>query len=44
MDENTAIIAIINNQIVGFAEFEANGHIDCFYCHPDFQGKGLVHE
>lgn len=35
------IIAIINNQIAGFAEFEANGHIDCFYCHSDFQGKGV---
>jgi putative acetyltransferase len=27
--------------IVGFAEFEANGHIDCFYCHHDYQGCGV---
>ena len=33
------IVATINNQIVGFAEFENNGHIDCFYVHHLFQGK-----
>ena len=38
------IIAIINNQIVGFAEFEANGRIDCFIAIRIFRGKGLVHE
>ena len=27
--------------IVGFAEFEPNGHIDCFYVHHEFQGKGV---
>lgn len=35
------IVATINNQIVGFAEFEDNGHIDCFYVHHQFQGKGV---
>jgi putative acetyltransferase len=35
------IIAVINNIIVGFAEFEDNGHIDCFYCHDEYQGCGV---
>ena len=33
---------------MGFAEFEPNGHIDCFYVHHEFQGSGigsaLIHE
>jgi len=28
-------------EIIGFAELEANGHIDCFYCHKDYQRKGV---
>lgn len=27
--------------MVGFAEFETNGHIDCFYVHHDFQRVGI---
>ncbi len=27
--------------IAGFGELEANGHIDCFYCHKDFQRQGI---
>jgi putative acetyltransferase len=27
--------------ILGFGELEANGHIDCFYCHKDYQGRGV---
>jgi GNAT superfamily N-acetyltransferase len=34
-------VALINDTIVGFAEFEANGHIDCFYVHHEFQGCGV---
>lgn len=34
-------IAIANDTIVGFAEFEPNGHIDCFYCHHDWIGRGV---
>ena len=41
-------VALINDKIVGFAEFEPNGHIDCFYVHHEFQGSGvgsaLIHE
>ncbi|MGQ3890777.1 GNAT family N-acetyltransferase [Legionella sp. CNM-4043-24] len=31
----------MGDQIVGFMEFESNGHIDCFYCHHQYQGKGV---
>jgi len=34
-------VAVINDTIVGFAEFEANGHIDCFYVHHEYQSKGI---
>jgi putative acetyltransferase len=27
--------------IAGFGELEADGHIDCFYCHKDYQGCGV---
>lgn len=35
------IVAVIDNEIVGFAELEDNGHIDCFYCHHEHQGCGI---
>lgn len=28
---------------VGFIELEVDGHIDCFYCHPNFAGIGVGH-
>ena len=34
-------VAVIDDTIVGFAEFEPNGHIDCFYVHHKFQGAGV---
>ena len=34
-------VAVIDEQIVGFAELEPNGHIDYFYCHKDFQRQGI---
>jgi putative acetyltransferase len=27
--------------IVGFGELEPNGHIDCFYCHKNYQRRGV---
>ncbi|WP_445635218.1 GNAT family N-acetyltransferase [Nostoc sp. DSM 114161] len=30
-----------NGEIVGFGELEADGHIDCFYCHSKYQRKGI---
>lgn len=35
------LIATSNETVVGFAEFEPNGHIDCFYCHHEWVGKGV---
>lgn len=34
-------VAVIDNKVAGFVEFEPNGHIDCFYCHHDWIGKGV---
>ncbi|MBD2676469.1 MULTISPECIES: GNAT family N-acetyltransferase [Nostoc] len=34
-------IAEDNGEIVGFGELEADGHIDCFYCHSKHQRKGI---
>lgn len=40
--ENLApIVAVIEDKIVGFAELEQGGHIDCFYVHHEYQGKGV---
>ena len=35
------IIATLNDTVVGFTEFEPNGHIDCFYVHHEFQNQGV---
>lgn len=35
------IVAELNNVVIGFAELEDNGHIDCFYVHHEYQGKGV---
>ncbi|MCC5643503.1 GNAT family N-acetyltransferase [Nostoc sp. CHAB 5824] len=34
-------VAEEQGKIIGFGELEANGHIDRFYCHKDFQRKGI---
>ena len=34
-------VAEIESVIVGFGELEVNGHIDCFYCHKDYQRCGV---
>jgi len=34
-------VAVVEGEVVGFAEFEPNGHIDCFYCHHDWMGRGV---
>lgn len=34
-------VAIKSKRIIGFAELEANGHIDYFYCHADTQRQGV---
>jgi putative acetyltransferase len=42
LNEKRPFIAIIDDQVVGFMELDADGHIDCTYTHPDFQGKGVA--
>ncbi|MEA5579023.1 GNAT family N-acetyltransferase [Anabaena sp. UHCC 0451] len=34
-------VAENNGEIVGFAELDPDGHIDCFYCHSKYQRKGI---
>jgi putative acetyltransferase len=34
-------VAENNGKILGFGELEEDGHIDGFYCHKDFQRKGI---
>ena len=34
-------VATIDGRLVGFAELESKGYIDCFYVHHQFQGLGV---
>jgi ribosomal protein S18 acetylase RimI-like enzyme len=34
-------VGTIDEVIVGFIQLEGNGHIDCFYCHSQYQGQGI---
>lgn len=35
------LVAIVEGSLVGFLELEADGHIDCAYVHPKYQGQGI---
>lgn len=35
------LVAEDRNKIVGFAEYEPSGHIDCFYVHHEYQHRGI---
>lgn len=35
------VVAEREGEVVGFAELEADGHIDCFYVHAGHQGAGI---
>jgi N-acetylglutamate synthase-like GNAT family acetyltransferase len=37
----TTFVADDNGTIAGFGELENNGHIDCFYCHFNYQRCGI---
>ena len=39
--QKNPFIAIVDGQIVGMAEIEADGFIDHFYVHPRWQDKGI---
>lgn len=39
--ERFTIVAESNDRIVGFADLEADGHLDRFFVHADLQGRGV---
>lgn len=39
--ERFTYVADDEGVIVGFGELELSGHIDCFYCHKNYQRKGI---
>lgn len=42
LDEKRPFVAIIDGLVAGFIELDADGHIDCTYTHPNFQGMGVA--
>lgn len=42
METKQTFVARHNGLIVGFAEFEANGHVDAVYVHHAHQGQGVA--
>jgi putative acetyltransferase len=34
-------VVILDGQIVAYADIQANGYIDHFFCHKDYQRKGI---
>ena len=41
-DGRVVTVAVSNKDFpAAFIEFEGDGHIDCFYCHPDIAGSGV---
>lgn len=39
--EKITFVAVDKDTVAGFAELEAGGHIDCFYCHKNYQRMGV---
>ncbi|MDZ8053729.1 MAG: GNAT family N-acetyltransferase [Aulosira sp. ZfuVER01] len=39
--ERFTYVADDRGVIAGFGELESNGHIDCFYCHKNYQRMGV---
>jgi N-acetylglutamate synthase-like GNAT family acetyltransferase len=39
--QKNPFVAEHDGQIIGFVELESNGHIDRFYCHHEWQRKGV---
>jgi putative acetyltransferase len=40
--EKNPFVAVENGQVVGFAELDPDGHVDCAYVHHQWQGKGVA--
>lgn len=34
-------VAVVGEEIVGFADVQADGYVDHFFCHSGWQGKGV---
>src|ERR1051325_3033547 len=41
LSSRITLVAEVEGMIIGFAELEPNGHIDCFYCDKGFIGHGI---
>jgi|SRR5215210_1736561 len=41
-DARRMFVATVEGQVLGFAELEADGHLDTLYVHHDFQGCGIA--
>jgi putative acetyltransferase len=41
MMQSEPFVALDNDSIVGFADVQADGYIDFFFCHHAYQGKGV---
>jgi putative acetyltransferase len=35
-------VALVDNRVAGFIELDVDGHIDCTYTHPEYQGQGIA--
>ncbi|AWL11776.1 hypothetical protein HMF8227_01298 [Saliniradius amylolyticus] len=42
LQDKQPFVALVDERVAGFMELEADGHIDCAYTHPDFQGSGVA--
>jgi putative acetyltransferase len=42
LETKQTFVACLDGEIVGFAEFEADGHIDAIYVHHDHQNEGIA--
>lgn len=39
-----SFVCIHKNKIIGYSDLQANGYIDHFFCHKDYQGQGVARE
>lgn len=40
--KNTTLVALMENQLVGFADMEKGGYLNRLYVHKDFQGRSVA--
>ncbi len=41
-EHSHTLVAVIDNEIAGFANMEESGYLDCLYVHADHQRKGIA--